>query len=84
MKDYIIERVLQVAIYIIEEKATVRSAGKHFGISKSSIHKDITERLPIIDKDLYNKATFVLKTNKDERHIRGGLATKKKYEVKSE
>lgn len=79
MKDYIEERAVEIASYIIETKATVRQAAKRFGISKSTVHKDITERLPQINHVLAESARQVLDINKSERHIRGGLATKKKY-----
>lgn len=79
MKEYIEERAVEIANYIIEEKATVRQAAKHFGVSKSTIHKDITERLETVNKVLAKEARKVLDVNKSERHIRGGLATKEKY-----
>ena len=67
--------------YIIEKKSTVRAAAKKFGISKSTVHKDITEKLPHINSALYKEVKKVLETNKKERHIRGGMATKHKYEM---
>ncbi len=67
--------------YIIEKKSTVRAAAKNFGISKSTVHKDITEKLPHINSSLYKEVKKVLETNKKERHIRGGMATKHKYEL---
>ncbi|GIW49122.1 sporulation transcriptional regulator SpoIIID [Caloramator sp. mosi_1] len=79
MKDYIEERVLEVAKYIIESKATIRKTAKMFGVSKSTIHKDITERLPKINPQIAKEAKEVLDLNKAERHIRGGKATKLKY-----
>ncbi|CDF57333.1 sporulation transcriptional regulator SpoIIID [Thermobrachium celere] len=79
MKDYIEERVLEVAKYIIESKATIRKTAKMFGVSKSTIHKDITERLPKINPQIAKEAKQVLDLNKAERHIRGGKATKLKY-----
>lgn len=79
MKGYIEERAVQVANYIIENNATVRQAAKQFGISKSTVHKDVTERLLVINKALAHQARMVLDVNKSERHIRGGLATKEKY-----
>ena len=75
MKDYIEERAVEVAYYIIETKATVRQAAKKFGISKSTVHKDCTERLQQIDAGLAAQAREVLDVNKSERHIRGGVAT---------
>lgn len=79
MKDYIEERVLELARYIIETKATVRSAAKKYRISKSTVHKDVTERLHEINPALCQEVKNVLDNNKAERHIRGGLATQKKY-----
>ncbi len=73
------ERCVSLAEYIIEKKATVRNAGKVFGISKSTVHQDVTSRLEKINPELYKKVREVLELNKQERHIRGGLATKKKY-----
>lgn len=67
--------------YIIEKKSTVRAAAKNFGISKSTVHKDITEKLPHINSALYKEVKKILETNKKERHIRGGMATKHKYEL---
>ena len=79
MKDYIEERAVEVAYYIIETKATVRQAAKKFGISKSTVHKDVTERLNQINPALAGQARQVLDVNKSERHIRGGMATREKY-----
>ena len=81
MKTYIEQRAIEVAQYIIENKATVRQAAKAFGISKSTVHKDLTdeERLPAIDADLAEGVRKVLAVNKSERHLRGGMATKQKY-----
>ncbi len=79
MKDYIEERAVDIANYIIEKNATVRQTAKEFGISKSTVHKDITERLQQINPNLASLARKVLDLNKSERHIRGGLATKAKY-----
>lgn len=81
MKDYIEERVLEVAKYIIDSKSTIRRTAKLFGVSKSTIHKDITERLPKINPLIANEAKEILDLNKAERHIRGGKATKMKYKV---
>ena len=80
MKDYISKRVIELAEYIITNKSTVRDAAKRFGISKSTVHKDITERLEKINKNLYNEARKILDVNKAERHLRGGMATKLKHE----
>ncbi len=79
MKDYIEERAVEIAHYIIENQATVRQSAKQFGVSKSTIHKDVTERLLQINPGLAHEARKVLDRNKSERHIRGGLATKEKY-----
>lgn len=79
MKDYIEERVLEAAKYIIEYRATIRKTARVFGVSKSTIHKDITERLPKINPQIAKEAKQVLDVNKAERHIRGGKATKMKY-----
>lgn len=73
------KRVLKVSEYIIETGCTIRTAAKVFGISRSTIHKDISERLPKISPTLYRKTKLVLEKNKSERHLRGGLATKLKY-----
>lgn len=80
MKGYIEERVLELANYIIEKKTTVRAAAKKFGISKSTVHKDVTERLLQIKPVLAENVKTVLDENKAERHIRGGQATKAKYQ----
>lgn len=79
MKEYIEERVVNLARYIVENQATVRQAAKKFGISKSTVHKDLTERLASINAALAKEARVVLDINKSERHIRGGMATKEKY-----
>ncbi len=79
MKEYIEERAIEIAKYIIENNATVRQAAKQFGISKSTVHKDCRERLVKINPTLAAEAGKVLDVNKSERHIRGGLATKEKY-----
>ena len=79
MKEYIEERVIAVANYIVENNATVRQAAKQFGISKSTVHKDCTERITHINPKLAKQAKEILQVNKSERHIRGGMATKEKY-----
>ena len=79
MKDYIEERAVEIANYIIETKATVRQTAKKFGISKSTVHKDVTDRLSQINPSLASEARRVLDVNKSERHIRGGMATREKY-----
>lgn len=73
------KRACEVAVYLIETGATVRAAAAHFGISKSTVHKDLTQTLKRVDSALYQKARQVLDKNKRERHIRGGLATRRKY-----
>lgn len=82
MEGCIEERVVEVAGYIVEHKATVRETAKVFGISKSTVHKDITERLPRINAGLSEAVRSVLDVNKSERHIRGGMATREKYRQK--
>ena len=79
MKDYIKQRAIELARYIIENKATVRAAAKVFNVSKSTVHKDITERLKKINPQLAKNVHIILDENKAERHIRGGLATQQKY-----
>ncbi len=79
MQDYIQERVLEICQYILETKSTVREVAKGFGVSKSTVHKDITERLPQINPERANEVKKILNKNKAERHIRGGEATRKKY-----
>lgn len=79
MKGYIEERAVDIANYIIEQNATVRQTAKEFGISKSTVHKDVTERLININPALAKQARKVLDINKSERHIRGGMATREKY-----
>lgn len=79
MKSYIEERAVEIAKFIIENNATVRQTAKQFGISKSTVHKDVTERLTQVNPALAKDARKVLDINKSERHIRGGLATREKY-----
>ena len=79
MKDYIEERAITIANYIIDHNATVRQTAKAFGVSKSTVHKDVTDRLVQINPALARQARSVLDMNKSERHIRGGLATREKY-----
>lgn len=78
MTDTIQKRSRELAVYIIETGATVRTAAKHFGVSKSTVHKDC-QRLEIYDKGLYQRVRLVLEENKRQRHIRGGIATRRKY-----
>ena len=79
MRDFPDDRAIALGEYIIDTGATVRAAAKVFKISKSTVHKDVTERLLHINRDLYNKVNEILQKNKSERHIRGGLATRRKY-----
>ena len=79
MGNTIEERACQLAVYIIENQTTVRAAAQHFGISKSTVHKDISQRLPQYNKQLYYQVRNILDLNKAERHIRGGIATREKY-----
>ena len=79
MKSYIEERAVEIAKYIIDNNATVRQTAKQFGISKSTVHKDVTERLSQVNPTLAREARKVLDVNKSEHHIRGGLATREKY-----
>ena len=79
MKNSIEERAIELAEYIIESRATVRAAAKKFGISKSTVHKDISERLKAADRNLYLKVKEILEFNKSERHLRGGEATRRQY-----
>ena len=79
LKTYIEERAIEIANYIIENNATVRQAAKNFGISKSTVHKDVTERLEQVNPSLAAEARKVIDVNKSERYIRGGMATKEKY-----
>ncbi|MBR5126380.1 MAG: sporulation transcriptional regulator SpoIIID [Oscillospiraceae bacterium] len=73
------KRACEVAVYMIETGATVRAAARHFGISKSTVHKDLSQRLPYYNHSLYLQVRKILDKNKQERHIRGGMATKRKY-----
>ena len=79
MKENMEERAERLALYIIENQTTVRAAAQKFGISKSTGHKDISERLPQFNRGLYQQVKAVLEVNKAQRHIRGGIATRKKY-----
>lgn len=79
MKGIVEERAIELGEYIIESKTTVRKAAKKFGVSKSTVHKDVAERLKYVDPQLYKEVKSVLEINKAQRHIRGGLATRKKY-----
>ena len=79
MKDLLEQRACELAVYIIETGATVRAAAKHFHISKSTVHKDLSQRLPQCNPSLYEQVRRILERNKQERHIRGGMATRRKY-----
>jgi putative DeoR family transcriptional regulator (stage III sporulation protein D) len=79
MTDTIEKRACELAVYIIETGATVRAAARHFGISKSTVHKDLTQRLNQYNHILYQQVREILETNKAQRHIRGGMATRRKY-----
>ncbi len=79
MKGNMEERACNLAVYIIENRTTVRAAAKKFGISKSTVHKDLQDRLPQFNRTLYLQVKEVLDENKAQRHIRGGLATRRKY-----
>ncbi|HHX96884.1 MAG TPA: sporulation transcriptional regulator SpoIIID [Clostridia bacterium] len=84
MQDYIRKRVLEVCHYMLDTTATVRQTAAVFGVSKSTIHKDMTERLPMINQELARQVKYVLERNKAERHIRGGEATRRKYKKAQE
>ena len=84
MKDYIVNRVLDIANYMVASKSTVRGTATKFGVSKSTVHKDISERLKLISPSVYGEVKKLLETNKQERHIRGGNATKIKYQNRSQ
>ncbi|HHU30303.1 MAG: sporulation transcriptional regulator SpoIIID [Bacillota bacterium] len=79
MQDYIEQRVLEISNYILETGATVRQVAKVFGVSKSTVHKDVTERLPYINRYIAREVRAILEKNKAERHLRGGEATRRKY-----
>lgn len=79
IKENLEQRAEELALYLIENRTTVRAAAKQFGISKSTVHKDISERLPLYNRSLWLQVKALLEENKAQRHIRGGLATRKKY-----
>lgn len=83
MKPYIEERILSIADYTVSHQSTVRETARKFGISKSTVHKDLRERLPQINLSLSESVNQILDFNKSERHLRGGLATKRKYQLKA-
>lgn len=80
MRDYIEERAVEIGAFIVEHHATVRQTAKQFGVSKSTVHKDVSFRLSYINPVLAAETRKVLDINKSERHIRGGMATKRKYQ----
>ena len=80
MRKDIDQRACDLAVYLLEHRSTVRGAAKHFGISKSTVHKDLTQRLPRVNRDLFLQTQELLARNKAERHLRGGAATKRKYQ----
>ena len=84
MQEHIKRRALEIGTYIIESSSTVRQTAEVFGVSKSTVHKDVTERLPQINKQLSAQVKNILETNKAERHIRGGEATRRKYKRNTE
>jgi len=79
MQDYILQRVMEITNYIMETGFTVRQTAQVFGVSKSTVHKDVTERLPQINANLFQEIRAILERNKAERHLRGGEATRRKY-----
>ena len=79
MRESMEQRATRLAVYMIENRATVRATARKFGISKSTVHKDLTTRLPEYDPDLYQQVRDILDLNKAERHLRGGMATRRKY-----
>ncbi|MBQ9392514.1 MAG: sporulation transcriptional regulator SpoIIID [Oscillospiraceae bacterium] len=79
MKNDLEQRAEQLALYLIENRTTVRAAAKKFGVSKSTVHKDLSERLPEYNRGLWRQVKEVLDENKAQRHIRGGMATRRKY-----
>ena len=83
MQEYIQRRVLEICAYILDTQATVRQAAQRFSVSKSTVHKDMTERLPSLDREKAREIKQVLEHNKSERHLRGGEATRKKYKDKN-
>ena len=84
MQDYIQKRVMDISNYILESQATVRQTATIFGVSKSTVHTDLTERLPVINEIVAKQVRDILENNKAERHLRGGEATRKKYKHEKE
>ena len=83
MRDDLERRARELAVYLIERRTTIRDAAKHFSVSKSTVHKDLSERLREIDRSLYVQVKEILEQNKAERHLRGGDATRRKYQKQS-
>lgn len=83
MKNLLEKRALQLGEFMVSQKATVRKAAKYFGVSKSTVHKDVSERLKLVNSSLYREVKKILEINKAQRHIRGGYATKNKYALRS-
>lgn len=84
MRESMEQRACRLAVYMIENRATVRATARKFGISKSTVHKDLVEKLPQWDRELYGKVRQLLDENKAERHIRGGMATRERYRRQKE
>ena len=84
MQRFVEERAVELGTYIVEQKTTVRAAAQRYGVSKSTVHTDVSDRLRSVDRDLFDKVRAVLDENKAERHIRGGIATQKKYRLERE
>ena len=84
MRDDLETRARELAVYLIERRTTIRDAAKHFSVSKSTVHKDLSERLQEIDRTLYGQVKEILEQNKAERHLRGGDATRRKYQQQRE
>lgn len=84
MRESMEQRAIRLAVYMIENRATVRATARTFGISKSTVHKDLVEKLPQCDQKLYGRVRQLLDENKAERHIRGGMATRERYRRQKE
>ena len=84
MRNDLETRARELAVYLIERRTTIRDAAKHFSVSKSTVHKDLSERLREIDRSLYIQVKEILEQNKAERHLRGGDATRRKYQKQRE
>ncbi len=81
VNDYIVQRVIEISEHMINTGDTVREISKRFGVSKSTVHKDLVERLPMINQDLFEQVREILEKNKNERHLRGGESTRRKYQT---